>query len=118
MMVIQYYVEGITILNCEQLEEMSSATSSKRLTDNLIEKVQHFCKLLYPKEEFGKGEKLWHHKSSEGEESIDFGMPIPKNHKSQKGDLLRVFMVVMDYDPQSLCITGHPELELYLLSGI
>ena len=29
----------------------------------------------------------------------------------------RVFVVVMDYDPQSLCITGHPELELSVLSG-
>lgn len=29
----------------------------------------------------------------------------------------RLFVVVMDYDPQSLCITGHPELELPVQSG-
>ena len=30
---------------------------------------------------------------------------------------LRLFLVVMDYDPQSLCITGQPELELSVQSG-
>ncbi len=29
----------------------------------------------------------------------------------------RIFVVVMDYDPQSLCITGQPELELPVRSG-
>ena len=29
----------------------------------------------------------------------------------------RLFVVVMDYDPQSLCITGRPELELSVQSG-
>ena len=29
----------------------------------------------------------------------------------------RAFLVVMDYDPESLCITGQPELELSVLSG-
>lgn len=32
-------------------------------------------------------------------------------------DFARVFVVVMDYDPQSLCITGQPELELHLQAG-
>lgn len=32
-------------------------------------------------------------------------------------ELHRVFLVVMDYDPQSLCITGKPELELSVQSG-
>ena len=32
-------------------------------------------------------------------------------------ELLRFFVVVMDYDPLSLCITGHPEQELTLSSG-
>lgn len=30
---------------------------------------------------------------------------------------LKLFLVVMDYDPQSLCITGQPELELSVQSG-
>jgi len=32
-------------------------------------------------------------------------------------ELLRFFVVVMDYDPSSLCTTGHPEQELTLPSG-
>lgn len=32
-------------------------------------------------------------------------------------ELCRVFLVVMDYDPQSLCITGMPDLELEVQSG-
>jgi hypothetical protein len=32
-------------------------------------------------------------------------------------NLYRAFLVVMDYDPQSLCITGQPDLELSVQSG-
>ena len=32
-------------------------------------------------------------------------------------ELHRIFLVVMDYDPQSLCITGQPDLELSVQSG-
>lgn len=32
-------------------------------------------------------------------------------------EIRRLFVVVMDYDPQSLCITGQPELELFVQSG-
>lgn len=30
----------------------------------------------------------------------------------------RLFVVVMDYDPHSLCITGQPDLELSVQSGM
>lgn len=33
------------------------------------------------------------------------------------GRNIRLFVVVMDYDPQSLCITGKPQLELPVQSG-
>lgn len=43
------------------------------------------------------------------QEHTDFEQPQP--------ELCRAFLVVMDYDPQSLCITGQPDLELSVQSG-
>lgn len=57
-----------------------------------------------------------HEKFSEQESSpIQNGGLVNIGRASQ--DLMRMFVVVMDYDPQSLCITGKPELELSLQSG-
>ncbi len=42
---------------------------------------------------------------------------VTSNGPVTNSDLVRFFVVVMDYDPQALCITGHPECELALQSG-
>lgn len=54
-----------------------------------------------------------------------FAQPNVKQVHVEKDDIdfkqthfaLKLFLVVMDYDPQSLCITGQPELELSVQSG-
>ena len=51
------------------------------------------------------------------EEYVDF-QPTQKFKEGINHKLCRIFVVVMDYDPQSLCITGHPDLELQVQSGI
>ena len=58
--------------------------------------------------------------STDFESSPVFTSETPNSHNLESSSLdilCRVFVVVMDYDPQSLCITGQPELELSLLSG-
>ena len=42
----------------------------------------------------------------------------PVQNTGPSSELLRLFVVVMDYDPLSLCITGQPERELTLQSGM
>lgn len=42
----------------------------------------------------------------------------PPTQEGANFELCRIFVVVMDYDPQSLCITGRPDLELQVQSGM
>lgn len=42
---------------------------------------------------------------------------LQHHDQSSPPELYRVFLVVMDYDPRSLCITGRPDLELAVQSG-
>ena len=57
--------------------------------------------------------------ANQGQECIDYEVLSDDLQKMKQlnDSALRVFLVVMDYDPLSLCITGQPDLELSVLSG-
>lgn len=55
------------------------------------------------------------HKENQEQEVTDFEQ-VQVSTESVT-ELNRIFVVVMDYDPHSLCITGQPELELTVQSG-
>lgn len=62
------------------------------------------------------------HKENQEQEVTDFeqvqvSTETRKMSNTSVTELNRIFVVVMDYDPHSLCITGQPELELTVQSG-
>lgn len=61
-----------------------------------------------------------HQAMSREQESVDFEPTynyLQGRNDSRQLELNRIFVVVMDYDPHSLCITGRPDLELSVQSG-
>lgn len=79
------------LANLQNLRESTEAFLKVISKDNVSSKVDHYY----------TESRLLAHRSN-----FD---PAPEQH--------RIFLVVMDYDPQSLCITGQPGLELSVQSG-
>ena len=97
------YLGSIGTPLSSQMKDASSESVTKKrsiLQEN-VHKLLHTMRLNLD-EEVSEQETESRHTLSQG--SIKF------SHN-------RVFVVVMDYDPQSLCITGQPELELLVHSG-
>lgn len=91
------------------MEEANSKSEGEKLMSSLLDLRKYTKKIskviLNEALPFPNAEHSGYHE----QDFIDFEPPQP--------ELCRVFLVVMDYDPHSLCITGTPDLELAVQSG-